>query len=396
MPVVLRCIATWTCRIAFFSLLACSKNNGGECTEDADCSIGEICADGRCRVLCNNSSQCAMNAWCENGFCTPCGAARCEGDPSSPGDDPRGDSAGDPGDSAGDSPGDIGGDAPGDSGPGDSGPGDSRPGDSGPGDSGPGDAAICPGPSAILALGPIRYFRLDDTLGTAVDATGGSTTTYYMGVAGTDYVQGEVNDRACDGNAAVRLQGNQHALKAPDSTGGYIDGGVLPFRTPYHTTVSLWLKPRVATVAQYPTAARVITVGGSNSDFLSFHHDSYQNPPVPDSWAMRDNRGAGDTTAVPYAPLLTVGEWHHIAAVYDGAHLSTYLDGNPHATSVATTTYSPAEFDDPSFVLGASTVNYVEQFANRFDGWIDEVAVFDRVLSPAEILELYQATAGVP
>ncbi|MCB9107482.1 MAG: tandem-95 repeat protein [Anaerolineales bacterium] len=82
---------------------------------------------------------------------------------------------------------------------------------------------------------------------------------------------------------------------------------------------------------------------------------------------------------VPANEVLT-GTWTHVAATYDGTTTTIYLNG----VAIASETSSLSG-------LGSSTAPYYIGWnsvfgANRyFDGRLDEVAVFDRALSPSEI-----------
>jgi hypothetical protein len=77
-------------------------------------------------------------------------------------------------------------------------------------------------------------------------------------------------------------------------------------------------------------------------------------------------------------------EWHHVAATGDGASLRLYLDGLLIDTgSDATATYGTSA---NAFCVGAN----VSSAGNYFPGLIDEVIVYDRALTDAEIMLLYQ------
>ena len=84
---------------------------------------------------------------------------------------------------------------------------------------------------------------------------------------------------------------------------------------------------------------------------------------------------------------VSTGEWHHAAVTYDGTTLSLYLDGNPENSDDRA-----MEASDGVMLLGIHK-SLSEDF---FIGSIDEVAIFDRALSAAEIYALAQSqVAGV-
>jgi hypothetical protein len=77
-------------------------------------------------------------------------------------------------------------------------------------------------------------------------------------------------------------------------------------------------------------------------------------------------------------------EWHHVTATGDGANLRLYVDGILiDVGSDATTTYGSSA---TAFCVGAN----VSGTGHYFPGVIDEVVVYDRALTDAEITLLYQ------
>jgi len=92
--------------------------------------------------------------------------------------------------------------------------------------------------------------------------------------------------------------------------------------------------------------------------------------------------GAGSGTSVYTTTGIATNVWHHIVGTYDGATLSIYTNGTLN-NSVAKTgsigsTARPV-------VIGADTEASIEYFS----GTIDEVRVYNRTLSSAQIMENY-------
>jgi hypothetical protein len=85
--------------------------------------------------------------------------------------------------------------------------------------------------------------------------------------------------------------------------------------------------------------------------------------------------------------------WYHVAVVYDGANaagptVTLYVNGTP---STPTTPPPP-----PSTITPSDADVYIANLPNGgslFVGMIDEVAVWNRALSPQEIQTLYTATS---
>lgn len=82
---------------------------------------------------------------------------------------------------------------------------------------------------------------------------------------------------------------------------------------------------------------------------------------------------------------LQLRHWHHIVLVREGRQATVYLDGQPDLSGKLEFTLPP---DEPLVFLGGRC----DRFAN-FEGKLDEIAVYDRVLSPEEVFTHFQASA---
>ena len=116
-----------------------------------------------------------------------------------------------------------------------------------------------------------------------------------------------------------------------------------------------------------------------------------------------------ETTAAPYGPdyglqfvvwmngsyqilqtptsVLQPGVWHHVAATFDGAMMRIFVDGTERAAVVSLGTIDATT--DP-FVIGRNVV--IPSFA--WHGLLDEIEVYGRTLSAAEIQTLFNRSAG--
>jgi hypothetical protein len=87
--------------------------------------------------------------------------------------------------------------------------------------------------------------------------------------------------------------------------------------------------------------------------------------------------------AVVSDEILTDGTWHHIVATYDGDILMMYIDGSIQERKRETKKL--IEANDLDIGIGNNPVD--EDVA--FDGWIDEVRIYNRALSSKEVYALY-------
>lgn len=99
------------------------------------------------------------------------------------------------------------------------------------------------------------------------------------------------------------------------------------------------------------------------------------------------NGGEAGADLFGYSNLID-GQWHHVAATYDGAFMKIFVNGNLEArrrTSVV-----------PNYDVDAPLYIGYRQFSGdtgRFSGLIDELSLYGRALCRAEIEVLYEAGA---
>jgi len=80
---------------------------------------------------------------------------------------------------------------------------------------------------------------------------------------------------------------------------------------------------------------------------------------------------------------IAVNSWHHIVMTYDGSYIRIYTDGSQDGRPTAKTGDMALTTSELMIGFGTPGVNHY------FDGLIDEVMIFSRVLSPEEIEALY-------
>ncbi|HZN64668.1 MAG TPA: PA14 domain-containing protein, partial [Tepidisphaeraceae bacterium] len=108
---------------------------------------------------------------------------------------------------------------------------------------------------------------------------------------------------------------------------------------------------------------------------------------------------AGDNGAAASTTPVNDGSWHHVAFTRDmvSGEVAVYVDGNLQDTALSETGFKNARITS----IGATTVvtnqNVVEGY-NHWNGDLDEVMIFDRVLTPHEVSRLYntQSDTDVP
>jgi hypothetical protein len=207
---------------------------------------------------------------------------------------------------------------------------------------------------AVTARKPLAFWRLDEFHGPrAADAMGKHHAAYEDGVV--HYLDGPGRDNRCAHFAGGRVTAALNGL-----------GG--------RYSVEMWVWNGM------PTKARPVT-----GYFFS-------RGPAGAKAAPGDHLGIGGTHSHPGRLIFFNGNdrnqvlggktdlgfrtWHHVLLVRDGKSVTVYLDGKPDITGEADVTVPARE--GAVFVGGRS-----DHFAN-FAGKIDEVAVYDRVVTPAQ------------
>lgn len=225
-----------------------------------------------------------------------------------------------------------------------------------------------PAVQAILALRPIGYWRLDEFTGPrAVDSSGHDRDAIYEPQV-AHYLEGPRSDLFCTGgekNRAAHFVDDRLLVRAPGLKDRY--------------SLSMWIWNGM------PNDAR--TVSGW---FFSRGQDH-----VLDAWG--DHLGIGGTSGGQGKLIFLHGEgqpasegrteiprwtWSHVVLVRDGERVRVYLNGES-APQIEGTV--PADFP-PGYehlFFGGRCDNVC-----NWEGRLDEVALFDRALTPAEIATL--------
>lgn len=226
----------------------------------------------------------------------------------------------------------------------------------------PASSTIAPASDFVAAMkstNPLAYYRLETTSG--ISEAGGSGFTSKGGVT---------SSASC---APIGLASNNCALL--NGKDGWISttqmGGIA-------TAGSIMAWVNLATLPSVD--GHFFYVAGesqSGNDFdLQFENDD----------ALRFYTTAGGNVSYSPDPKTLVNQWHLIVVTMDTAPQSRvlYWDGQPVMID-----QGPSQPNKTSqFTIGASTV-----FGGRFfDGSIDEVALWNRSLSAAEVAAIYKYT----
>lgn len=221
-------------------------------------------------------------------------------------------------------------------------------------------------PQLIIPALPLTYWRLSELVGTtAYDSIGSHRDGTITGAGVTKGVAG----------ALVASGDTDPAMDFNGSTGWINMGTGFPSPTgPF--TIEAMVKPTGPMPGALPASHIYGYIGRPNS-FTLLLYNTYTNGPSVDFYSG-STRYVTDATSTWLA-----GVWHHVCGVYDGSALRLYVDG----VQVAFTTPGSRVLDANA---GASFgINLIA--SDYFTGSIDEVAVYNRGLSPAEVAAHSQA-----
>jgi hypothetical protein len=114
---------------------------------------------------------------------------------------------------------------------------------------------------------------------------------------------------------------------------------------------------------------------------------------------LKTTDGQNTTTLIASSGVLEVGEWQHAAATWDGTTMRLYLNGEEVGSTakggdaVATDASVKASIGSQPPDAYATDISHVNKF---FDGFLDDVRLYNGALSQDEIQILMEASGGYP
>ncbi|HEX8200190.1 MAG TPA: LamG domain-containing protein, partial [Isosphaeraceae bacterium] len=216
---------------------------------------------------------------------------------------------------------------------------------------------------SVLDAQPLAYWRLGEMTGpTAIDATGHQGDANYEG--GVAYY--------LEGPPSPGFSGPGIINRAPHFAGGWLNTG-LERLGPRHS-IELWFwnglpsdaRPVTGTLVALGAAERLVLGGTRSAPGRLVYTGDGSSPPL-----------VGTTAIAPKT-------WNHVVLVREDKTVTVYLNGEPDLSGAAPVRPSPA--------AGPLTIGGGTDRVASFEGKIDEVAAYDRALTPAEIAARVQAT----
>jgi hypothetical protein len=170
-------------------------------------------------------------------------------------------------------------------------------------------------------------------------------------------------DRAGNPSSALRLDSGEYLSLPGNST-----------LVMTNVTVALWTKFSAM------TWMGLVEMGPSASVWSLFVDQSGGIPPnLP--WHFYA-RGGADNPFVNTAPVLQSNQWYHIAATFSGTQAILYQDGVPAKTGTA----AAVSTSITTLFVGRNASSTVPAY---FSGSMDDIRVYSRALSAAEVAQIY-------
>jgi autotransporter-associated beta strand protein len=227
--------------------------------------------------------------------------------------------------------------------------------------------------NAVLASGPVAYWRLDETSGTAAND--------WVGLHQGVYVNANLNQ---PGFSAAAGSDPGMGIPANASQKGFmvISNATPDFSFPTASAAPLFTFEAWGMSTNFGAGVKqrlISTLTLSGAGGYGFG--------LPDSQHLQLTAGGVDEFDALLSTPLAAGVWYHFAATCDGNNFTLYINGNPVGS-----TNNSSGFNIPAspgqFTVGNNPLAYPGE---QFYGAIDEVAIYNQVLDQTTITNHYLA-----
>lgn len=233
---------------------------------------------------------------------------------------------------------------------------------------------VSPGSGAPGSVSPIAHWRFDETPGATTAADSAGTFNGTLSATGASFVSG---GRA--GNALSVVQG----------ANGFVDFGDNFNFASQDFSVVAWVRTAPGDTNTFSNFLSKHNANTANGYILSYNHSTIPGA-VGKAFFYAGTRtiSSGGFTVVD-VPVSTTsvndGNWHQVVGVYRASGTTTiYVDGAPLENSILS---SPIVTNSAPFLIGGVISGGTP--TSSFTGAVDDVQIYDRALTDAEINFLF-------
>jgi hypothetical protein len=250
-----------------------------------------------------------------------------------------------------------------------------------------------PYPYDVFTNGPVAYWRFNET---TLDVSANSVQAYDYSGHNLNATYGSGTYPVDDGLDSPSFPGfesvNQSVELENGLTGSYLTVPPLNLNT-NTVTISMWINPNTVVGTYW---GLLMWANTTNGDKAGFGFGSTQSNSVAElgyTWNTNSPSTYGFHSGL-YPPT---GQWSFVSLVITPTNSTIYLyytdgSGTHLSKAVQTIANSPEAFGGSGGTVWIGMDAYT---GRTFDGFIDEVSVFNKSLSEAQIQGLYSAGSGV-
>ena len=224
--------------------------------------------------------------------------------------------------------------------------------------------------SIVLADAPIAYYRFEETGGTTATDTSLSATQH-NGTFNNGVLLQQASASPTLGNA-IRLDGTNDQVRIPDSvdfdnigTGDY--------------AIELWYR------SEETTRGDLFNYKGAGGD-LGVISNSNSPGAGPETIQVYHN-----STVTISPSMASHVQWNHVVVSRSGTDVTLYLNGNAVSTGTSDATWAITN----DLLLGANHSGNPDNLFALFQGYLDEVAIYNGSLSASRVATHYAVGLGL-
>jgi hypothetical protein len=232
--------------------------------------------------------------------------------------------------------------------------------------------------SAVLADSPISYYRLND-IGTTMADSGPKNIA---GVFGTNVKHGGTALTSPSGSQSSIFPGAAAGADIPSNT-GTVTANALFATAAQSFTVEAWVRPTVAN-----TTGKYVPLVSYGREIVGNAWVLQLSPQSTVVFYMKAKGGAASSYLLNTNVALTPGQVYAIAATYNGATVSVYVNGKLATTSAAT---GSIDYSGLAPQWGLAIGGASGSTEPVFNGAISDVSIYPSALPAGEITNHYVA-----